>query len=133
MDCILGNNVAILGSKARFSKVREKERERRRRRRERVKERVRGRHTGRSKGQICSGRHLQLGGRSPYNNVVVSARARMKLETCVSLLHAVLLRAARFSAANFGFVMVISRSHEIIPRQPANLPETATHFFFFLT
>ena len=28
MDCILGNNVAILGSKARFSKVREKERER---------------------------------------------------------------------------------------------------------
>lgn len=60
-----------------------------------------------------------------------SAHARSHAAGPVLRRYIVLLRVARYGSGNFGFVMVISRSHEII-RQPANLLATVSYFFFFL-
>lgn len=59
-----------------------------------------------------------------------SAHARSHAAGPVLRRYIVLLRVARYGSGNFGFVMVISRSHEII-RQPANLLATVSYFFFF--
>lgn len=60
-----------------------------------------------------------------------SAHARSHAAGPVLRRYIVLLRVARYGSGNFGFVMVISRLHEII-RQPANLLATVSYFFFFL-